>query len=199
MRAVLYVRVSTSEQSSSLQQDELRAYCERRNLTVVAEYEDTMSGAKDSRPALQRLLADARARKFDAVAVWKIDRFGRSLRHLVNTLADLEALGIAFISLRDSLDFTTPSGKLQFHVLAAVAEFERSLISERVRSGMKAAAKRGKRSGRPRTRVDPHRVRELRSAGASWTRIAESLGVPRTVCQRAVGAGVSSRVENFPL
>jgi DNA invertase Pin-like site-specific DNA recombinase len=82
MLTVLYVRVSTSEQSSSLQQDELRAYCERRNLTVVAEYEDTISGAKDSRPALQRLLADARARKFDAVAVWKIDRFGRSLRHL---------------------------------------------------------------------------------------------------------------------
>ena len=100
-----------------------------------------MSGAKDSRPALQRLLADARARKFDAIVVWKIDRFGRSLRHLVNTLADLEALGVAFISLRDSLDFTTPSGKLQFHVLAAVAEFERSLISERVRAGMKTAIK----------------------------------------------------------
>jgi DNA invertase Pin-like site-specific DNA recombinase len=186
MRTVLYVRISTSEQNSSLQQDELRAYCDRRSLTVVAEYEDTMSGAKDSRPALQRLLADARARKFDAVAVWKIDRFGRSLRHLVNTLADLEALGIAFISLRDSLDFTTPSGKLQFHVLAAVAEFERALISERVRAGMKAAAKRGKRSGRPRTTVNPDRVRELRSSGASWTRIAESLGVPRTVCQRAI-------------
>jgi DNA invertase Pin-like site-specific DNA recombinase len=186
MRIVLYVRISTAEQNASLQKGELRAYCERRNLAVVAEYQDTMSGAKDSRPALQRLLSDARARKFDAVAVWKIDRFGRSLRHLVNTLADLEALGIAFISLRDSLDFTTPSGKLQFHVLAAVAEFERSLISERERAGMKAAAKRGRRSGRPRTSVNPDRIRELRSPGASWTQIAENLGVPRTVCQRGV-------------
>jgi DNA invertase Pin-like site-specific DNA recombinase len=120
MLTVLYVRVSTSEQNSSLQQDELRAYCDRRRLALVAEHEDTISGSKDSRPALQRLLADARARKFDAVR--KIER---SLRHLVNTRADLEALGIAFISLRDSLDFTTPSGKHQFHVLAA--EFERSL------------------------------------------------------------------------
>jgi DNA invertase Pin-like site-specific DNA recombinase len=137
-------------------------------------------------PALQRLLADARARKFDAVAGWKIDRFGPSLRRLVNTLADLEALEIAFISLRDSLDFTTPSAKLQFHVLAAVAEFERSLIGERVRAGMKAAAKRGKRCGRPRTNVNADRERELRTSGASWTHIAEHLGVPRTVCQRAI-------------
>jgi DNA invertase Pin-like site-specific DNA recombinase len=169
-----------------MQQDELRAYCERRKLQVVGEYQDTISGAKDSRPALQRLLADARARKFDAIVVWKIDRFGRSLRHLVNTLADLEALGVAFISLRDGLDFTTPSGKLQFHVLAAVAEFERSLISERVRAGMRAAARRGKRSGRPRTKVETDRVRDLRASGASWMEIARDLGVPRTVCQRAV-------------
>jgi DNA invertase Pin-like site-specific DNA recombinase len=169
-----------------MQEGDLRAYCERRRLKVVSEYQDTMSGAKDSRPALRRLLADARARKFDAVVVWKIDRFGRSLRHLVNTLADLEALGVAFISLRDGLDFTTPSGKLQFHVLAAVAEFERSLISERVRAGMKMAIKKGKRCGRPRTKVDADRVRELRASGASWTKIANDLGVPRTVCQRAV-------------
>ena len=162
--------------------------CDTRALKVVGEYRDTISGAKDSRPSLQRLLADARARKFDAIVVWKIDRFGRSLRHLVNTLADLEALGVAFISLRDSLDFTTPSGKLQFHVLAAVAEFERSLISERVRAGMRMARKRGKRFGRPRTSVDPNRVRELRASGASWTKIANDLGVPRTVCQRSVSA-----------
>jgi DNA invertase Pin-like site-specific DNA recombinase len=115
--------------------------------------------------------------------VWKIDRFGRSLRHLVNTLADLEALGVAFTSLRDSLDFTTPSGKLQFHVLAAVAEFERALISERVRAGMRIAIRKGKRCGRPRTEVDADRIRELRASGASWTEIANRLGVPRTVCQ----------------
>ena len=186
MNVALYVRIGTSDQNASMQADELRAYCARRKLKVVGEYQDTISGAKDSRPALQRLLADARARKFDAMVVWKIDRFGRSLRHLVNTLADLEALGVAFISLRDSLDFTTPSGKLQFHVLAAVAEFERSLISERVRAGMKIAIKRGKRCGRPRTPVDWEKIRELRSGGASWTTVAKALGAPRTVCQRAV-------------
>jgi putative DNA-invertase from lambdoid prophage Rac len=186
MNVALYVLISTSDQNASMQEEELRTYCARRALKVVAEYQDTMSGAKDSRPALQRLLGGARARKFDAVVVWKIDRFGRSLRHLVNTLADLEALGVAFISLRDSLDFTTPSGKLQFHVLAAVAEFERYLISERVRAGMKTAIRRGKRCGRPRTRVEADRVRALRAAGASWTEIAMDLGVPRTVCQRAV-------------
>jgi DNA invertase Pin-like site-specific DNA recombinase len=186
MNVALYVRISTTEQHACMQQDELRVYCQRRGLKVIHEYQDTMSGAKDSRPALQRLLADARARKFDAVVVWKIDRFGRSLRHLVNTLADLEALGVAFISLRDSLDFTTPSGKLQFHVLAAVAEFGRSLISERVRAGMKTAARRGKRCGRPRRRVDADRVRKMRASGVSWTTIANDLGIPRTVCQRAV-------------
>ena len=186
MNVALYVRISTSDQNASMQEDELRAYCEKRALKVVGEYQDTISGAKDSRPALQCLLADARARKFDAIVVWKIDRFGRSLRHLVNTLADLEALGVAFISLRDGLDFTTPSGKLQFHVLAAVAEFERSLISERVRAGMKTAIRRGKRCGRPRTSVEAVRVREMRASGASWAEIANALGVPRTVCQRAV-------------
>jgi DNA invertase Pin-like site-specific DNA recombinase len=113
---------------------------------------------------VKRLLANARARQFNTILVWKIDRFGRSLRHLVNTLADIEALGVAFISLRDSLDFTTPSGKLQFHVLAAVTEFKRSLISERVRASMKTAIRRGKRCRRPRTR---------------WKRIGfESCGLP---------------------
>src|SRR6185295_20261595 len=97
--------------------------------------------------------------------IWKIDRFGRSLRHLVNALADLEAVGVAFISLRDSLDFTTPSGKLQFHVLAAVAEFERSLISERVRAGMRMAIRKGRRCGRPRTSVEADKVHSRHDLG----------------------------------
>lgn len=98
MNVALYVRIGTVDQNASMQQDELRTYCKRRGLTVVGEYQDTISGSKDSRPALQSILADARARKFDAIVVWKIDRFGRSLRHLVNTPADLESLGVAFIS-----------------------------------------------------------------------------------------------------
>ena len=101
---------------------------------------------------------------------------------------------MAFISLRDSLDFTTPSGKLQFHVLAAVAEFERSLISERVRAGMKMAIRRGRGCGRPRRSVEADRVRKLRASGVSWTEIANVLGVPRTVCQRAVANAPSLRL-----
>ena len=119
------------------------------------------------------------------------------LRHLVNTLADLEALGLAFISLRDNLDFTTPSGKLQFHVLAAVAEFERSLISERVRAGMRAATKRGKRSGRPRTRVEPARVRELRASGVSWTKIANASRQCNKICARKIRLLNLARITNY--
>jgi DNA invertase Pin-like site-specific DNA recombinase len=129
---------------------------------------------------------DARARKFDAVVVWKLDRFGRSMCHLVNPLAQLEALGGGFVSLQNSLDFTTPGGKLQFHVLAAVAEFERELIRERVRAGMQQAKRKSVNCGRLRTKVDGARVRKLRSAGASWSKVARELRVSRTVCQRVV-------------
>jgi putative DNA-invertase from lambdoid prophage Rac len=189
MKAAIYARISTKEQNLDMQLFELREYCRCRGLKIIEEYEDRMTGSKDNRPALLKLLADARARKFDAVIVWKIDRFGRSLRHLVNTLADLEALGVAFISLRDSLDFSTPSGKLQFHVLAAVAQFERELIRERVSAGMKIAKKRGVHCGRPRREVDVAKVRKMRDAGATWENVAAALKVPRTVCQRSVMDG----------
>jgi putative DNA-invertase from lambdoid prophage Rac len=171
-----------------MQRVELREYCQRRGLKITEEYEDRITGSKDNRPALQRLLADARSRKFDVIVVWKIDRFGRSRRHLVNTLADLEALGVAFITLRDSLDFSTPSGKLQFHVLAAVAQFERELIRERV-AGMKIAKKKGVHCGPPRRKVDAAKVRKMRDAGATWETVAAALKVPRTVCQRSVMDG----------
>jgi DNA invertase Pin-like site-specific DNA recombinase len=154
-------------------------------MRIVEEYADKLSGAKDDRPGLDRLLRDAKARRFDAIVVWKLDRFGRPLRHLVNTLADLEALGVAFISIQDSLDFSTPSGRLTVQILGAMAEFERSLISERVRAGMRVARKRGTKMGRPKTLVDGEKVRRLRAAGASWTEISKKLRVPRTVCQRS--------------
>jgi DNA invertase Pin-like site-specific DNA recombinase len=107
------------------------------------------SGAKDSRPALNRLMADAHRRRFDTVLVWKLDRFGRSLRHLVNALAELEAKRIAFVSLKDNLDLYTPSGRLMFQIIGAMAEFERALIVERVKAGMRNAKAKGKRIGRP--------------------------------------------------
>ena len=178
-RVALYARVSTcnGQQDPELQLRELREYARLRGLTIVGEYIDRISGSKDSRPALNRLMADASQRKFDAVLVWKLDRFGRSLRHLVNALAELEALGLTFISLRDNLDLSTPSGRLMFQIIGAMAEFERSLIQERVKAGLRNARAKGKKLGRPRTAIDESRVEKLRHAGASWRAIAAELGV----------------------
>jgi DNA invertase Pin-like site-specific DNA recombinase len=178
-RVALYARVSTSngQQDPEMQLRELREYAERRDLTISGEYIDRMTGSKDSRPSLNRLMADAGQRKFDAVLVWKLDRFGRSLRHLVNALAELEALGLSFISLRDNLDLSTPSGRLMFQIIGAMAEFERSLIQERVKAGLRNARAKGKRLGRPRADVDESRIEALRASGASWRAVAEKLGV----------------------
>jgi DNA invertase Pin-like site-specific DNA recombinase len=151
-RVALYARVSTlnNGQDPAMQTRELEEYCQRRGWEIAGCYVDTgVSGAKDSRPELNRLMADAHQRRFDAVLVWKLDRYGRSLRHLVNALAELEALGVAFISLRDNLDLSTPSGRLMFQIIGAMAEFERSLIVERVKAGMRNARAKGKRIGRP--------------------------------------------------
>jgi DNA invertase Pin-like site-specific DNA recombinase len=152
VRVALYCRVSTNsgQQSPAMQVRELREYAERRAWLIVDEYTDQgVSGAKESRPALNRLMTDAHRRRFDAILVWKLDRFGRSLRHLVNALAEFEALGIAFVSLRDNLDLSTPSGRLMFQIIGAMAEFERTLIAERVRAGMRNARAKGSKIGRP--------------------------------------------------
>jgi DNA invertase Pin-like site-specific DNA recombinase len=122
-------------------------------------------------------MADAHSRKFDTVLVWKIDRWGRSLKHLVTSLADLDAVGVAFVSLRDNLDLGTPSGRLMMQLLGAMAEFERALIQERVKAGLRNAKAKGKRLGRPRVFVSEHRIQMLRGLGVSWRDIAEELGV----------------------
>ena len=176
----LYARVSTTDkgQDPQVQLRELREYCERRGWKITEEYVDAgVSGSKDSRPALNRLMADAHSRRFDTVLVWKIDRWGRSLKHLVTSLADLDALGIAFVSLRDNLDLGTPSGRLMMQLLGAMAEFERALIQERVKAGLRNARAKGKRLGRPRVFVSQQRVEMLRGLGLSWRDIAKELGV----------------------
>jgi DNA invertase Pin-like site-specific DNA recombinase len=122
-------------------------------------------------------MADACQRRFDAVLVWKLDRFGRSLRHLVNALAELEALGVAFVSLRDNLDLSTPSGRLMFQIIGAMAEFERALIQERVKAGLRNARAKGKRLGRPRADVNETQIADLRHSGASWRTVAKELGI----------------------
>jgi DNA invertase Pin-like site-specific DNA recombinase len=161
-----------------MQLRELREYAARRGIEVTDEYTDHgVSGSRESRPALNRLMADAKQRKFDAVLVWKVDRFGRSLRHLVNALAELGALGVAFVSLRDNLDLSTPSGRLMFAVIGAMAEFERSLIQERVRAGLRNARAKGQQLGRPHRVVDRDAILRLKAEGISLRQIAEQLGI----------------------
>jgi DNA invertase Pin-like site-specific DNA recombinase len=169
-----------------MQLAELREYAGRRGWQIVEEFTDQgVSGCKESRPALNRMMSDACRRRFDAVLVWKIDRFGRSLKHLVNALAELAALGVAFISLRDNLDLSTPSGRLMFQIIGAMAEFERALIQERVRAGLRNARAKGRRLGRPRVIVDASRIASLRASGDSWSRIQAELGVSKGTAQRA--------------
>jgi len=195
-RAALYARVSTvnNGQDPTLQTRELREYCEHRGWVIFEEYVDAgVSGSKDSRPELNRLVADAHQRRFDAVLVWKLDRFDRSLRHLVNALAEFEALGIAFVSLRDNLDLSSPSGRLMFQIIGAMAEFERSLIVERVKAGMRNARAKGKRIGRPpRTYLSPDVRRAIGQAYSneegSLRQLAARFGTSVGMIQRCAKA-----------
>jgi DNA invertase Pin-like site-specific DNA recombinase len=185
-RVAIYGRVSTDGQSVDLQVNELREYAAKRKWVIVEEYPDVISGSKESRPALNRLMADARKRKFDILLVWKIDRFGRSLKHLVNSLAELENIGVAFVSLRDSLDLSSPAGRLMAQLLGAISEFERSLITERVRAGIRNARSKGRRLGRPRLEVDHARISRLRANGASLRGISQQLGISLGSIHRAL-------------
>ena len=187
VRVAFYARVSTlNNQDPEMQPAELREYAGHRGWQIVEEFTDQgVSGCKESRPALNRLMSDACRRKFDAVLVWKIDRFGRSLKHLVNSLAELAALGVAFVSLRDNIDLSTPSGRLMFQIIGAMAEFERALIQERVRAGIRNARAKGRQLGRPRLIVDASRIADLRARGDSWSQIQAKLGVSKGTAQRA--------------
>ncbi len=193
MRVALYARCSTAEQSVDLQLDGLRDYAKVRGFTVVEEYlDEAVSGAKARRPALDRLLADAHRRQFDAVVVWKLDRLGRSLSHLIRLVEQLASLGVDLVSLGDAgLDSTGPSGRLIFHVIGAVAEFERDLIRERTRAGVAAARRRGKRLGRPRVHVPLSRAQSLLAEGLSMAAVARELGVSRSSLHRALSKNVS--------
>jgi DNA invertase Pin-like site-specific DNA recombinase len=170
-----------------MQVRELREYCERRGWTIASEYVDVgISGAKDSRPELNRLIADAHCRRFDAVVVWKFDRFARSVSHLLRALETFNSLGVAFVSLSEQIDTSTPTGKMIFTVLGAVAELERSLIAERVRAGLRNARAKGTRLGRPPVCVDTSRVAQLRGEGWSIREIAEALGVSRSLVHKTL-------------
>lgn len=190
VRAALYARVSTANngQDPSMQTRELRECCQRRGWQIAGEYIDVgICGAKDRRPELDKLMQDAHRRKLDVVAVWKFDRFARSVSHLLRALDTFRVLGIEFVSLSESLDTATPAGRMVFTVLGAVAELERSLIAERVRAGLRNARTKGKRLGRPRKTVDPARVAALRSEGLGWRSVAKQLGVGVGTLYRMAG------------
>lgn len=187
-RAAIYARVSTlgNGQSTEMQLRELREYCERRGWQIAGEYVDVgISGAKDKRPQLDLMMSNAHKRLFDIVAVWKFDRFARSVSHLLRALDTFRVLGIEFVSLSESLDTATPAGRMVFTVLGAVAELERSLIGERVRAGLRNARAKGKTLGRPRKIVDAARIAELRKQGGSWRKIARQEGCSTRTARRA--------------
>jgi DNA invertase Pin-like site-specific DNA recombinase len=179
-RVALYARVSTTDQHPEVQLDALRAYSKARGFEIAQEYVDRgVSGAKSRRPALDRLQADARRRRFDVVACVKLDRLARSVRHLTGMAAEFEALGVDLVVLGQGIDTTTPAGKLMFHVLGAIAEFEGDLIRDRTRAGIAAARRRGKRLGRPRAirGPDTFRMERLLAEGKSLRAVARALGV----------------------
>ena len=187
MKCAIYCRVSTAEQNTQMQVQELRDYCKRRDWEITDEFIDAgVSGSKESRPALNRLLADAKRRKFDAVLVYRYDRFARSLRQLVNALTEFDALGIHFISLHEGVDTSTPNGRLVFGIFASIAEFERELCRSRVRSGIAAARAKGKTLGRPRVVVDIAQIRHLREQGCSWRAVSRELGIAAETAQRGL-------------
>lgn len=184
--AAIYCRVSTLDQHVENQLQELRTYCERRGWTAIEFIDHGVSGAKERRPALDEMLKAAKRRKFDVLIVWRLDRLGRNLRHLILLLDELHALGVAFASLAEGIDATTPAGRLQLHVLGAIAEFERARIQERVMAGLARARAQGKRLGRPRRDVSGA---GLAVAEKSLNEAASELGVSRSTLQRRLREG----------
>jgi DNA invertase Pin-like site-specific DNA recombinase len=185
MKVALYARVSTVDQTAENQLLELRRYVAARAWTIVGEYVDKgVSGAKQSRPALDRMVADAKRRRFDVIVCWRLDRLGRNLKHLIGLLDDLHALGVAFVSLAEGIDATTPAGKLQLHILGAIAEFERERIRERVMAGLQRARAQGLRLGRPRRAPAAIDVPggTVRTAAAIW-------GVSKSTAARWISEG----------
>ena len=181
MIVAIYARVSTSDQSCEMQLRELRQYVQRQGWQVFREYVDTgFSGAADSRPQLDRLLCDARLRRFEAVLVWKLDRWGRSVAHCVRSIQELVSLGIRFLSPNEGIDTRaeSPMSKFLLHLFAAFAEMEREIIRERVRAGVRNAKAKGMRLGRPQRVFRRDEAQRLRAQGTSWREIARTLHVP---------------------
>ena len=186
VRAALYARVSTAGhgQDVGLQLEELRQVAAQRRWVVTEYMDEGVSGSKDSRPALDRMMADARRGKLDVVAVWRFDRFARDTRHLLVTMEEFRQLGVEFISLREQVDTSTPMGKAMFTIISAISELERDLIRERVIAGVRRAQAAGKHCGRPRVEMDLRPATALLKEGRSLKETARILGVSRNTLRR---------------
>jgi len=192
VRLAVYARVSTADQHCEMQLRDLRQYAAARGWNLIDEYVDTgWSGKNAERPELRRCVADAKARRFDAIAVWKLDRWGRTVQQLVNDILDFDSAGIRFIAITQGIDTdsSNPISRLLLHIMAAFAEFERAVINERVVAGIRNAQSKGTRSGkpigRPKRIFNRQKVRELRQAGLSLAQISAATGLPKTTIRRA--------------
>jgi len=182
-RVALYARVSTSNHGQTVENQllDLRRYAQERNWTIQGEYIDEgISGTKDKRPGLDRLMDACRKRQVDVVLVWRFDRFARSVKHLVLALEELRGLGIGFVSYQENVDTSSPLGQAIFTIIAAMAELERNIIVERIHCGLRRARLEGRRLGRPRTVINPEQVAELRRGGMSLRQIAKRLATSKT-------------------
>src|SRR6266852_8216023 len=178
MRIGIYARVTTKDQSFELQVRDLRSYGAARGFDLVRECVDVgQSGAKDSRPELNKLMDNARKRQFDAIDVWRFDRFARSTKHLLSALEEFRSLGIQFISYQENIDTSSALWQALFTIVSAVAQLERDLIRERVSAGIRNARANGKKLGRPKSTADRERILDLKGQGHGLRQIAATLGV----------------------
>ena len=186
-RVAIYARVSTTDQSKEAQLLDLRRYISDRSWLVFEEYCDNgISGTKDSRPALNKLMDDARKRKFDVVLVWRFDRFARSTKHLILALEEFRNLGIDFVSYQENIDTSSPLGGAIFTIISAVAQLERDIIAERVRAGLRRARNNGKKLGRPSAKFNQEELLRLHSQGLSTRQIASRLGLKKSTAANLV-------------
>jgi len=180
-RVALYARVSTTDQSTDSQLLDLRRYVRERGWNIYREYVDEgISGTKDSRPALNELMNDAKKRRFDVVLVWRFDRFARSTKHLILALEEFRNLGIDFVSYQENIDTSSPLGAAIFTIISAVAQLERDIIAERVKAGLRRAKENGKKLGRPKAEVPMGEIYRLHSHGLSLRKIATQLNISRS-------------------
>jgi DNA invertase Pin-like site-specific DNA recombinase len=196
MKAFLYARVSTGDQNEGMQVREMRELAERRGCDIEVFIDAGFSGAKTKRPELDRMMGLVRRGKCDVVIVYRFDRFARSTQHLVNALEEFRALGVEFISVHEAIDTTTPMGRFAFAVFAAIAEFERELIRERVRSGMAHAKANGQHIGRPALGLDAVAITRLREQGLPWREVAHRVKADESTVRKFMRRHAEKGSEN---